>query len=365
LKCRNGTLESGLNDRSRPGNCLDLPEERSASERPVKEAPMSMTDLDLFPSESDSMREPQFSTARNGYNPREVDGFVGKLADQIETLKGQVQRLERGLRQAQAESESTRQRYAAAKAEVYEEFAARMAELLRTADMQADKVRREADEVTAKQLADAQQQADRTIREATMEAEHLKWEGQEALKRARAEAEKVVQEITVFRRSVRGELQHLHDRLVTVVEELGATIETPEPEPGTIPSLTKTEEPRAEAAEVMEAARPVEPTAEVVPDLPQPDAAGSHQGETTGGPEAHEAHEAHEATQETRLTVSPERTEQMPPAPQPSPAQGADAPQGGTAAEERAEETEADDLLSTVQGFDLVLPEFGDEPDQE
>ena len=52
-------------------------------------------------------------------------------------------------------------------------------------------------------------------------------------------------------------------------------------------------------------------------------------------------------------------------APEQSPAQGADAPRGGTAAEGRAQETEADDLLSTVQGFDLVLPEFGDEPDGE
>src|SRR6266702_1025817 len=102
---------------------------------------MSMTDLDLFPSGSDAMPDPQFSTTRNGYNPREVEEFIHRMADQIETLKGDVKRMERALRQAQAEGESARQHYASARSEVYEEFAARMAELLRTADLQAERVK--------------------------------------------------------------------------------------------------------------------------------------------------------------------------------------------------------------------------------
>jgi cell division septum initiation protein DivIVA len=312
---------------------------------------MSMTDLDLFPSDSDAMPDPQFTTTRNGYNPREVEDFIRRMADQIETLKGDVKRMERALRQAQAEGESARQHHAAARAEVYEEFAARMAELLRTADDQADRVKQEADEEASKQLTEASQQAEKTIHDANAEADRVKWEGLEAVRRARMEAEKVVQEITSFRRSVRGELQALHERLITVVEELGATIELPEADTSSVASISAEPPPNPQppAASPIGERSAVKPPAQeresqvwksAAPAAPEGRSEGEPEG-AVGGTSPEDSDSGSE--QGASATSSSEEVSQP----------RSDAP-----------DLEADDLLGTVQGFDLVLPEFSEEPDE-
>src|SRR5206468_6802976 len=100
---------------------------------------MSTVDIDLFgpPSEEDELH-PDFAKVLLGFDPRHVEEFVGQVVERI-TL------LERRLKDTRTHLEAANRRAAAAREEAYGEVAARMAELLRAADHQAERVRQDTD----------------------------------------------------------------------------------------------------------------------------------------------------------------------------------------------------------------------------
>src|SRR5207247_5803276 len=105
-------------------------------------------------------RHPEFAKVLLGFDPRHVEEFVGQVEERIVSL-------ERQLRDARAHLEAANRRAAAAREEAYGEGAGRMAELLRAADQQADRIRVETEDACRRQLTEAGIQADPFRREAT------------------------------------------------------------------------------------------------------------------------------------------------------------------------------------------------------
>src|SRR5438093_9587737 len=100
--------------------------------------------------------------------------------------------LEDELEEARGERDSARRRYQMAKDDAYNQLGARMADFIRLADQQAEKIRREAEDESKQQLAEAHKLAQQIRREAEEDAERLMVQAEEALQSAQAERDQVL-----------------------------------------------------------------------------------------------------------------------------------------------------------------------------
>jgi hypothetical protein len=187
---------------------------------------MSTIDVDLYgpPQEEDDERHPEFQKVLLGFDPRHVEEFVSQAGERIEYL-------ERQLRDVRAHLEAANRRSAAAREEAYGEVAGRMAELLRAADQQAERIRVETEEAGRRQVYEAGQQAEQIRREAETHAEMLRAQAETELATARAEARRVLGDLSRHRDAVIGELQALREHLIGLVGRVEDAVE--EPAPGT------------------------------------------------------------------------------------------------------------------------------------
>src|SRR5262245_19513004 len=98
---------------------------------------MSATELDLplLPS-AEQLRRREFATIRRGYDPDQVREYLQQIATQVETL-------EAALREARLELASADRVVTVEpppQKDPYERLAQRIAELIRSADAEADKI---------------------------------------------------------------------------------------------------------------------------------------------------------------------------------------------------------------------------------
>lgn len=219
----NSSSKSLNRDESRircPNQAATPPQARSRKEVP----PMSTVDVEqLFgPPEEDDQRHPEFSKVLLGFDPHHVEEFVEQAGERIEVL-------ERQLRDTRSHLEAANRRAGAAREEAYGEVAGRMAELLRAADQQAERIRAEAEEASRRQLMEAAQQGELIKREAETQAEAMRMAGETELATARAEARRVLGELSRHRDAVVGELQALRGHLVGLVERVETAVDTPMP----------------------------------------------------------------------------------------------------------------------------------------
>jgi hypothetical protein len=179
-------------------------------------------DIGLFgPQAEDEELHPDFNKVLLGFDPRHVEEFVAQTEERIAQL-------ERLLRDARTHADAANRRAATAREEAYGEIAGRMAELLRAADHQAEKVRRDTDELTRRQLAEATQEADQVRREAEARADSLRAEGEVELANAKAESRRVLGELARHRDALIGELQSLRDHLMGLVDRVEVAVQPPE-----------------------------------------------------------------------------------------------------------------------------------------
>ena len=177
---------------------------------------MSVADVDLFaPHEVEDVRHPRFSLVRKGYDPYEVLEYVAQVSERVEAL-------ERELHQAREERNATRRHRESAREAAYNDLADRMADLLRTAEQEAEKIRAEAADEAKQRLADAYQRAEQVEREAQNEAGRMRYEAQEATRQAREETERVLGGLASRRDIVISELRALRTGLTDVVDRLQA-----------------------------------------------------------------------------------------------------------------------------------------------
>ncbi|HSL67471.1 MAG TPA: DivIVA domain-containing protein [Actinomycetota bacterium] len=173
---------------------------------------MSTADLELFgPPDSDG--SPRFTQVLRGYDPEQVRGYFLQLSARIDTL-------ERELDDAVSQRDAARRRYSMAKDDAYGQLASRMADLLRVADQQAEKIRRDAEEEARHRVDEARHLAAQIQRESEGEAERLRQQALDVLRKAETDRDRVLGGLTASRDAVVAELQATREHMVTVIQQL-------------------------------------------------------------------------------------------------------------------------------------------------
>lgn len=180
---------------------------------------MSTTaDLDLFgPPDADSVY-PRFTTVLRGYDPDQVQDFILRLVARTESLENELE-------EARAERDSARRRYQMAKDDAYNQLGARMADFIRLADQQAEKIRRDAEDEASQQLSEAHRLAQQIRKEAEEESERLLVQAEEALQQARAERDQVLIGLAHSRDVALADLAAARDHLSGIVMQLEVAME--------------------------------------------------------------------------------------------------------------------------------------------
>jgi DivIVA domain-containing protein len=182
---------------------------------------MSATHLDLpVLMSADQIRRREFVAVRRGYDPGQVRDFLDQVA-------GQVQQLETMLREARLEADAAVRAASGPKVDPYEELARRVAALLRTADEEAERIRREARQEAERVLAEARADADRIRLDAQSRAEEARAEAEAMLREAREQADRTIAGLATKRDELVEQLAAMQARLVGVARELGSTIAAP------------------------------------------------------------------------------------------------------------------------------------------
>jgi DivIVA domain-containing protein len=189
-----------------------------------REAPMSVADTEFFaPTGIDDSPHVRFPLTRRGYDPEAVERFLGELT-------GQMEYLEKELREARTEREAARRNYEKSKEDAYRQLSTRMAELLQAADRHAEKLRVDAEQEANHRVADAMQRAEQILLEAQAEADRNLRHGEDARLRAQTEADRILGGLRESRAKLMSELEALHQRLGGVVGRLSEIVALPEPE---------------------------------------------------------------------------------------------------------------------------------------
>jgi len=179
---------------------------------------MSFTDVDLpVLASPEQIRRREFVTTRRGYDPDQVREYLGQLARQVE-------RMEKTIRGAQLEAESNVHAQPRS-ADAYEELASRLAGLVRTADEEAERIRRQAEEEAERTLREARADADRIRLDAQSKAEEARDAAERALEDARERADRTIAGLDLRRNTLTEQLSAMQARLLTVAKDLESAID--------------------------------------------------------------------------------------------------------------------------------------------
>lgn len=180
---------------------------------------MTELDLPLLPN-ADQIRRRMFATVRRGFDPDQVREYLKQVADQVENLEAQV-------REAKLAAETGGASSAAgeARGDPYSEVASRVADLLRSADQQAETLVAEAKREADTLVGGARTEADRVRLDAQSRAEEVKARADKALSTARERAEREVSGLSGRRRSLQDDLRKVHERLLAMAADLSSTLD--------------------------------------------------------------------------------------------------------------------------------------------
>lgn len=168
---------------------------------------MPAAELDL-PNQvtAEKIRRRVFATVRRGFDPDQVRHYLGRVADQVEELEQEA-------REARLEAEAALRSRSAPQHDLYVDFSSRMADVIRAADREAERL-----------VAEAWEEAERVIRDARTEAARMKFG-------AGAPPDDLLPDLLARRESVSEQLQTVEESLSSMVRELEAVIDVPVPPP--------------------------------------------------------------------------------------------------------------------------------------
>jgi DivIVA domain-containing protein len=196
---------------------------------------MSRTELDLPVLVSpEQIRRREFVTTRRGYDPDQVRNYLEQVARQVEQMEGMI-------REARLESEASA-RTQAPRVDPYEQLAARLAGLIRAAEAEAERIRRDSMEEAERALREARADADRIRLDAQAKAEEAREAADRALREAREKADRTIAGLDTRRAALMDQLATMQGRLLGVAKELEAAIDRRD-EAVTIPDEEAPEEP--------------------------------------------------------------------------------------------------------------------------
>jgi DivIVA domain-containing protein len=192
---------------------------------------MSSTELDLpILVTPEQIRRREFVTTRRGYD-------VEQVRDYLEQLSQQVEQMETVLRSAKLQADAAERSQSGPRRDPYQQLSDRFAEVLRTTDREADRIRREAKEEADRILREARMEADRIRLDAQSRAEQAREEAERAVREARSQADRTISGLSTRRDALVEQLAAMQERLIGVAHELEAAIERPEDEAALLASL--------------------------------------------------------------------------------------------------------------------------------
>lgn len=185
---------------------------------------MSSTELDLPLMPSFQIRDREFATIRRGYDPDQVRDHLRQIATQVDTL-------EHELREARLHAAPQGPVVILAEQgpgdDPYGRLAARVADVLRASDEQAERILRDAREEAALTLVEARTETGRIRVDAQSRTEDARQQGDEILQNAKVEAERVFSSLSALRETLVEQLQQMQSRLIGFAQELEATMDEP------------------------------------------------------------------------------------------------------------------------------------------
>jgi vacuolar-type H+-ATPase subunit H len=162
-----------------------------------------------------------FTLVRRGYDPEEVNDHLRSVSVRVEALERQLLDAEGQLTAMRRGSQDVwKNAYRTAKEELYERFASRLSEILKTADRLADEARTEAEESSRATLTQAGSESERLLSDARREADELKRDAEEARARAEVERDTILRDLEARRTGILREVYQAADRLGTAVSGL-------------------------------------------------------------------------------------------------------------------------------------------------
>jgi DivIVA domain-containing protein len=192
---------------------------------------MPSTELDLpLLVTPEQIRRREFVTTRRGYD-------VEQVRDYLEQLSRQVEQMEALLRTARLQAGAAERAQAGARLDPYQQLSERFAEILRTTDREADRIRREGKDEADRVLREARTEADRIRLDAQSRAEQAREEAERALREARGQADRTIAGLATRRDALVEQLAAMQERLIGVAHELEVAIERPEDEAALLASL--------------------------------------------------------------------------------------------------------------------------------
>lgn len=220
---------------------------------------MSILDVEtISPRDPERIRLRTFARVRKGYDPNQVHEYLGRVAEIVQDLLDEMDELRERAEGAQAAPAPAPAPAMQAEAtetpeprDPFGELGAHVAEVLRTAEQHAERLRAETDEQSKKAISEARQEAARVrqvaqqdadaLRErAEEDAERIRASASEALDAARGEAERMLTGLAQRRHHLVSELHSTRERLVTIVDQLQRAVE--EDVPATAARLLGTDE---------------------------------------------------------------------------------------------------------------------------
>jgi DivIVA domain-containing protein len=179
---------------------------------------------DLFDDPTDTVEGDllhDFTLVRRGYDPEEVNDHLRQLSVRTDALERQLKDAEAQLSAMRRGNDDVwKSAYRTAKEELYGRFAARLSEVLKTADRVAEETRTEAEETARVEVEQARSEAEQSTLKARQESEDLRRGAEEARDRAVAERETVLHDLATRRESLIGEVRDAADRLSSAVGRL-------------------------------------------------------------------------------------------------------------------------------------------------
>jgi len=188
---------------------------------------MSELDVPLLPN-AEQIRRRMFATVRRGFDPDQVRDYLGQVADQVEKLEARLREASMAADAAQATRVAETQKESP---DPYAEVAGRVAELLRSADRQAQSLVTEAGSEARRLLEEARAEADRVKLDAQSRAEQARAAGEEALASAKREAEEMLSSLTQRRDALVSDLGKVRKLLMAIAGQLQDVITEPDREP--------------------------------------------------------------------------------------------------------------------------------------
>lgn len=210
--------------------------------------PMSSTEFDMTVAPSaEQIRKREFATVRRGYDADQVRDYLLQVAGQIEQLEHRIHdnkadasasataasdakaalqaALDRA-RAAERDAQEAREAVAAAPveppADPYAAFGDKMAEMLRSAEADAEQIKTAAEMEARRGEIEARAEADRITTDAQARAEELRSEAQQVMDHSQEAADRMLAGLLSKKEALKGDLEHMRERLLHMADSLEA-----------------------------------------------------------------------------------------------------------------------------------------------